>query len=84
MEGRWYMPNVTDTIRGAPGNYSLGLPCSKKVPKSGQLGGISKVCNNATFNGTFYFDKKFKALVTYNKTSRWLFTYDSASALQSK
>ncbi|XP_075741147.1 uncharacterized protein LOC142790003 [Rhipicephalus microplus] len=84
IEGRWYMPNLTDTIIGAPGNYSLGLPCSKKVPPSGQLGGISKVCSDATLNGTFYFDKKFKALVTYDKAERWLFTYDSASALQAK
>lgn len=84
IEGRWYRPKSPDTTTGIPGNYSLGKRCAMTTPPSGQLGSISEVCKNPNYNSTFYFDKKFKALVAYNKTERWLFTYDSALALRLK
>ncbi|XP_070390837.1 uncharacterized protein [Dermacentor albipictus] len=84
MEGRWYRPKFPDNITDMPGNYSLGRRCAKKAPHSGQLASISEVCKRPIYNSTFHFDKKFKALVTYNKTKRWLFTYDNAYALRLK
>ncbi|KAL1485807.1 hypothetical protein MTO96_047206, partial [Rhipicephalus appendiculatus] len=85
MGGRHYFPLYPDSQPGTPGNFSLGNQCTaSNLPASRQIGSIAEVCKDPTYNGSFYVDNEFKALVTYDKAKQRLFTYDSASSLREK
>ncbi|XP_077520308.1 uncharacterized protein LOC144130188 [Amblyomma americanum] len=85
MGGRWYEPKYPDTLEGKPGNYSLGQRCGRKEHQpSGQIAPVAEACKDAKYKATLYYDDTYDGAVAYDKTDKWLFTYDNVKALRTK
>ncbi|XP_054930553.2 uncharacterized protein [Dermacentor andersoni] len=90
MGGRWYTPceKGSTSIKG-PVGYSLGKKCGSacnqvKLQREHQITDIARACSRPAFNNTFYQDRVFHALVTYDVTAELVFTYDSPRNLRAK
>ncbi|XP_049522556.1 uncharacterized protein LOC125945043 [Dermacentor silvarum] len=86
MEGRWYQPKNRDQDPNGPGKFQLGMPCKRglRFGFATQTTRIALACNDQRYNETFKVDKKFQAMVGYDKGEGFLFTFDTAETLRSK
>ncbi|XP_075543576.1 uncharacterized protein LOC142578042 [Dermacentor variabilis] len=90
MAGRWYAPRDKGSMTSSgPIDYGLGEKCGGackkgKLLREHQITEIAQACSRPTINNTFYRDRLFHALVTYDVVAELVFTYDSPRNLPTK
>ncbi|KAL1476427.1 hypothetical protein MTO96_036509 [Rhipicephalus appendiculatus] len=86
MSGRWYKPRGNDNDPNGPGNYQLGKPCGneQRADIKQQASPIAFGCSMQSYRNSFKVDTTFQAVVGYDKSDGWLFTFDSAETLRKK
>ncbi|KAL1487234.1 hypothetical protein MTO96_046605 [Rhipicephalus appendiculatus] len=86
MAGRWYRPQNRDNDPNGPGNYQLGKPCEneQRADIGQQTSGIDLACSLPSYKNSFKEDTTFQAMVGYDKSEGWLFTFDTAETLRKK
>ncbi|XP_065307351.1 uncharacterized protein [Dermacentor albipictus] len=90
MAGRWYAACHRGPLtRKGPDGYTLGNRCGaackeKKLLPEDQITEIARACSRPAFNNSFYQDRTFNALVSYDDPAGLVFTYDSPRNLRTK
>ncbi|KAL1442208.1 hypothetical protein MTO96_046506 [Rhipicephalus appendiculatus] len=86
MAGRWYRPKNRDNDTNGPGNYQLGKPCvnEQRADLGKQTSEIDYACRLPSYKNSFKVDTTFQAMVGYDKSEGWLFTFDTAETLRKK
>ncbi|XP_070390836.1 uncharacterized protein [Dermacentor albipictus] len=90
MAGRWYAPCDRGSLtRRGPAGFALGKKCGgacnqEKLLPEDQITDIARACSRPAFNNSFYQDRTFNALVTYDDPAGLVFTYDSPRNLRTK
>ncbi|KAL1477777.1 hypothetical protein MTO96_035484 [Rhipicephalus appendiculatus] len=86
MGGRWYTPMYPDNLPNAPGNSSLGQPCTTSSqgggPEGRQITSIGEAC--AKYKGPFSYDDAFQAEFVYSRSDNMLFTFENTASIRYK